>query len=101
MNVTTRSEAHSVMRNSPYPYRLKDGRKLKVFTEELFIASGGDYTRGDAEKHLNDIRTKHDSEHGWVCDPNNEGGHEGIFEEIDRKTGRKLFYAWRHHAVYE
>ena len=101
MNVTTRDEAYSVMRRSPYPYRLSDGRKLKIMTEEIFFASGGDYTREGAEKHLNDIRATHDPEHGWVCDPNNEGGHEGIFEEFDPIAKRKLFFAWRHHAVYE
>ena len=99
MNVTTRREALKIEYSDPYPSILPDGRR-KTF-EEVFIPPSGNSTRRGAEKHLNDIRAKHDSEHGWVCDPNNEGGHEGIFEEIDRRTKRKLFFAWRHHAVYE
>lgn len=96
--VTTRSEAKQIEYNDSYPRILPDGRR-KVY-EEVFIPSSGDYTRGDAENHLNKIHGEHDSEHGWVCDPNNEGGHEGIFEEKDR-NGILLYFAWRHQARYK
>ena len=96
MNVTTRSEALKIEYSDPYPRTLPDGRKIALLTEEVFIASSGDYTRKEAEKKLNKIREEHPSKNGWEC-----FGHEGIFEEIDRRTKRKLFFAWRHHAVYE
>lgn len=84
----TRGEAKKLEYNFPMP--LRKGALLKEY-EEVFISSGGNSTKEEAMKVLEEIKNQHPQSFGWYCDG---GIHCGVFQEAGK------WYAYRHHAKY-